>query len=61
MAFNYPTTMAAFHLPYHSNGWRQQQFSGGHSSEVSNVDQHVAHRNQGDPNENGERQIPKSN
>lgn len=52
---------AAFSAPYHGHSWRQQQFSGGHSSEVSYVDHHIANRNQGDPNKDGQRQVPKSN
>lgn len=43
---------------HHSNSWRQQHFIGGHNSEVGNVDHHVAHTNQRDPNEDGQRQVP---
>lgn len=43
---------------YHSNSWRRQQVSGGHHSEVSNVDHHIADRHQGDPNDDGQRQVP---
>lgn len=43
---------------YHSNSWRRQQVSGGHHSEVSNVDHHIADRHQGDPNDDGPWQIP---
>lgn len=43
---------------YHSNSWRRQQVGRGHRSEVGNVDQHVADRHQGDPNDDGQRQIP---
>lgn len=45
-------------LSYHSNSWRRQQVSGGHHSEVSDVDHHIADRHQGDPNDDGQRQIP---
>lgn len=43
---------------YQSNSWRQQQFRGGHDSEVCNVDQHVADRYQRDPYEDGQWQVP---
>lgn len=54
------TTRAAFYAPYHGNSWRQQQFSGGHNREVSNIDQHIAQRNQRDRNEDGQWQVPES-
>lgn len=43
---------------YHSNSWRRQQVSRAHHSEVGNVDHHVADGHQGDPNDDGQRQIP---
>jgi len=61
VALSFSTTLAAFYGPYHSHSWRQQQFIGGHNSEVSNVDQHIAHRNQWDPDEDGQWQVPESN
>lgn len=47
--------------PYHSNCWRQKQFSCGHNSEVSNIDQNIAHSNQGNPNNNRQWQVPEIN
>ncbi len=61
MALNFSITMASFYTSYHSNSRRHQQFSGGHNSEVSDVDHHITHRYQRDPNEDGQWQVPEIN
>lgn len=49
---------SAFYTSYHSNSWRQQQISGGHNSEVGNVDQHITDSYQRDANEDSQWQVP---
>lgn len=45
-------------LSYDGNGRRQKQLARRHHSEVGHIDQNVADSDQGDPDENGQWQVP---